>query len=317
MPHHSASLISLCTLTFAAIGAAQDASKPQLTARELFYSAVQAPAAAPAAKNTPTKPTQTAKTTPRPAKPAAPPKVEVAHSNPRPGASSSAPVSVPGGQVIAASDVHRETAPAPTAGPALGLKYSILKWQDGQQAEVPPDTVFHAGDRIQIRVQTNGPGYLYIISQGSSGTWKPMFPSSEVEDGNNHVEGLRDYAMPPKSRLVFDEQAGTEKLFVVFSRAPEPDLENVIYSLRSGKPAPASAPKTEDRPKPKTMVEVAQLNINDATVGRLRTTYARDLIIEPVTPDTPGDRKETAVYVVNPTGSDDSRVVADIQLVHQ
>jgi hypothetical protein len=123
--------------------------------------------------------------------------------------------------------------------------------------------------------------------------------------------------MPPKSRLVFDEQAGTEKLFVVFSRAPEPDLENVIYSLRSGKPAPAAAPKTEDRPKPKTMVEVAQLNINDATVGRLRTTYARDLIIEPVTPDTPGDRKETAVYVVNPTGSDDSRVVADIQLVHQ
>jgi hypothetical protein len=32
---------------------------------------------------------------------------------------------------------------------------------------------------------------------------------------------------------------------------------------------------------------------------------------------TPEQKQETAVYVVNPSGSADSRVVADIQLVHQ
>jgi hypothetical protein len=58
-------------------------------------------------------------------------------------------------------------------------------------------------------------------------------------------------------------------------------------------------------------------NISNTDVDRMRTVYARDLIIEQVDPNTPGDKKETAVYVVNPTGSADSRVVADLHLVHQ
>jgi hypothetical protein len=36
-----------------------------------------------------------------------------------------------------------------------------------------------------------------------------------------------------------------------------------------------------------------------------------------VDPATSGDKKETAVYVVNASGSADSRVVADLHLVHQ
>jgi hypothetical protein len=49
----------------------------------------------------------------------------------------------------------------------------------------------------------------------------------------------------------------------------------------------------------------------------MRSDYSRDLIVEKVDPATPGDKKETAVYVVNATGSDDARVVADLHLVHQ
>ena len=44
-----------------------------------------------------------------------------------------------------------------------------------------------------------------------------MFPSAEIEDGNNHIEGWRPYTMPPKSRLAFDSTVGTENLFIVFS----------------------------------------------------------------------------------------------------
>ena len=58
------------------------------------------------------------------------------------------------------------TAPAPVSGTPLGLKYTILKQSGDDMVEVPPDTVFHAGDRVQLSVQTNGPGYLYIILRG-------------------------------------------------------------------------------------------------------------------------------------------------------
>jgi hypothetical protein len=57
--------------------------------------------------------------------------------------------------------------------------------------------------------------------------------------------------------------------------------------------------------------------ISNSAVNRMRESYSRDLIVEKVDPATPGDKKETAVYVVNPTGSADSRVVADLHLVHQ
>jgi hypothetical protein len=301
--------LPLCVAGCILAVAAQEAPKPQLTARELFYSA--ASEAAPAAKAPPkiaakappkkatSAPAQTATGDQPPPHMMTPPHVVVG------------PVLL-GGAVIPAV----ATAPAPSTGTALGLKYTILRRSGNDMAEVPPDTVFHAGDRMQFSVQTNGPGYLYIVSQGSSGTWKPMFPSTEVEDGNNRVDGWHTYTMPPKSRMVFDEQTGVEKIFIVFSREPETDLENMIYSLQGNQPHPA----TQDVSKPKQMVQIAGLNIDDSTVGRLRDTYSRDLIIERVDDKTPADqsdKQENAVYVVNPSGSSSSRVVADLKLVHQ
>jgi hypothetical protein len=221
--------------------------------------------------------------------------------------------------VIKASMV---TAPAPATGTPLGLKYTILRKSGDDMVEVPPDTVFHAGDRIQLSVQTNGPGYLYVVLRGSSGTWTPMFPSPEVADGDNHVDGWNAKVLPPKSRMVFDEQTGAEHIFVVFSRTPEDGLENMIYSLQDGAKAKPAAVKEPDKPKTKKYVMSASADIPDSAVGHLRDTYTRDLVIEKVDEKTPEDKssankKENAVYVVNASGSSDSRVVAEIKLVHQ
>jgi hypothetical protein len=280
-------------------GISSAVAQTQLTARELFYTA-----AAPAKPaEAPRKPQRKVAATATQAvmKPPAPQPAPGAHDNSLPG----------GAKLITVAAGMPTSAPAPATGTALGLKYSLLKLTGGQMEEVPTDTVFHAGDRIQFRVETNGPGYLYIISQGSSGTWKPMFPSSE-DGGNNRIEGFRTYTMPAKTRFYFDEQAGTEKLFLVFSREKEADLENMIYSLQGGKSTPTSAPA------PQAAQPVMRASIDDQAVGRLRNTYARDLVIEAVDPNTPGgEKKESAIYVVNPTGSADSRVIADLLLVHK
>jgi hypothetical protein len=295
----------------------QDAApKPLFTARELFYSAASEPA--PAAK---APPKAAAKAPPKKAA-SAPTRVVTGDQPPPHG--TTPPKDPAGGLPLGASVIPAvatapSTAPAPSTGTALGLRYTILRLAGNDMADVPPDTVFHAGDRIQFNIQTNGPGFLYIVSQGSSGTWKPMFPSTEVEDGNNRVDGWHTYTMPPKSRMVFDEQTGVEKIFIVFSREPEADLENMIYSLQGNQAHPA-AHSPDAVPKPKQMVRIAGLNIDDSTVGRLRTTYSRDLIVERVDGQTPADRsdkQENAEYVVNPSGSSSSRVVADLKLVHQ
>jgi hypothetical protein len=304
MVSRSALPLVICLASFAS---AQEPTKPQLTARELFYSATQPPAkAAPLKTQVKPAPPSSKKTTGTEI--AATQRNAPAATPPEP----APPAALPDGAHIvpAVSSVRSQT-----GRPPLGLKYAILKKSGDGMVEVPADTAFHAGDRIQLQVETNAPGYLYIVSQGSSGTWKPMFPAAEVEDGNNHVEGFHPYLLPPKSLILFDEQTGNEKLFVVFSREPEPNLEKMIYTLKNGAPAPKTpAPKSAE---PKTLVAMADARIDDRTVGILRTAYARDLVIEKVDEHTAGERKETAVYVVNPSGSSDSRVVADLQLAHR
>jgi hypothetical protein len=296
--------------------AAQPSSPAALTARELFYKAdAPAPAkpvARPASNSTVKRqePSQPAPSTPAtvPAETISPPEpVQNAHSQP----------------VAADTQLVRVSTVGDPPAPRLGLRYTIVRKSGDDMLEVAPDTVFHAGDRIQFHVQVNGPGYLYIVVQGSSGTWTPLFPSPQINHGDNRVDAWETYTMPPGYRMLFDQQTGIEKVFLMFSRAPEKDLEQLIYSLR-GRAKPASA-RPEPAPSPDAPAEpkqlVASLSIDDATVGRLRNTYARDLVLEKV--DDAGDGsanarpKEKSVYVVNPSGAPNSRVVADIQLVHQ
>ena len=264
------------------LGAQQYSKK--LTARELFYSPVDTPPAAPH----------------KPAKPAVKPK----------------PPSIknyPGGEHTVASQASNGSAPVIQAAyrpqgphPALGLRYTILQKKGEEQAEADADATFHAGDRIRLAVEANDDGYLYVVNRGSSGTWKLLFPSAEIKDGDNRVHKRVRYEIPAGYTFTFDEQAGEEKLFIVLSRQPEPDLEGLIYSLgQTGKPA-------AEKPK----VLMASASFGDDVIGKLRTAYARDLIVEKVD-DEQTAKKEKAVYAVNPTGSAESRVVADVTLKHQ
>ena len=314
MPFISRTNFFLCVAASLAVAlSAQEEPKKNLTARQLFYAAVQTP---PSASKADTAKPATKPVAARPQK-VTPKPVHAAQADGKPPAAphSEQPSLPDGGQVINASSKAPKTNSADAAGTALGLRYTILKLVGSSTMEVATDSVFRAGDRIQLRVEANNAGYLYIINQGSSGTWKPIFPSAEIDNGNNRVESLHAYTLPSEEhRMVFDETAGAEKLFIILSREPEPDLEKMIYSLRS---RPAGEKSDEPAQTSKELIMAANLNIDNDTVGRMRSTYARDLIIEKVTPASSGEKKETAVYVVNPTGSSSSRVVADLSLVHQ
>lgn len=192
----------------------------------------------------------------------------------------------------------------------LALRYSIVKLENGEELEVPGSRVFRSGDQVRLKVQVNQRGYLYLISRGSSGIWKPLFPSREATD--NVIDARQIYAVPSSTlAFTFDEQAGKERIFLLFSRTPVEDLDALIDNLRGRAPAPSAAPR---RPE----MTLAQ-NLNDQRVDGLRKMYSRDLIIEAVeTKKAPASARpvENAVYVANASTSMDSRVVADIELTH-
>ncbi|HTY60733.1 MAG TPA: DUF4384 domain-containing protein [Acidobacteriota bacterium] len=280
-------------------GPAAGQAPGKLSAREIFYSP---PVEPPAAKKEPAaqakkpkeqKPVETASSKPAVAKPA-----------PAPGR----PADSTGVQMIPAAYSTEDSV-------ALGLRYSILKREGSETTEVKPDTVFHSGDRIRLRVDVNTQGFLYIINRGSSGNWNPLFPSSKIAKGDNRVQKGTQYEIPAGYVFTFDEQPGTEKLFIVFSRRPVSDLEELIYNL-TGKQDLKTSPRPDDG-----KILLAQAKIEDKMVDRFRTVYSRDLIIEKVDEATPpppsAPSKDNAVYVVNPSKSADARVVADVTLIHK
>jgi hypothetical protein len=194
-------------------------------------------------------------------------------------------------------DTHTLSASVP-----LGLRYAVLKRDaSGQYTEVDPDTNFRSGDRIRLHVDANTFGYLYVVMQGSSGTWKLLFPSPEVAGGSNLVHKGESRQIPSGDRgqFVFDEQAGSEKLFIVLTRQPELDLDKLIYSM-------GGTPGAKDR------ALAAQASVQDDVVSKLRAQVAsRDLVFEKV------DSAENAAYVVNPSTAPDARLVVDVALKHK
>lgn len=200
----------------------------------------------------------------------------------------------------------------------LGLRYTLQKKTSEGPVDVSADTEFHSGDRIRLNVEVNDSGYLYIISKGTSGAWTPLFPSPELENGDNRVQKGQIYSVPPGHVFTFSGKPGVERLFVIFSRQPVDEIDSLIYSLKGGA-RPVANPGGE-RPAAESLMADARLD--DNRIAQLRAVYSRDLIIEKADQEQTGEPQgsqpqDRSVYVVNPKGSADSRVVADIPLIHK
>jgi len=276
-----------------------DSTSPRMTAREIFYGAK------PAA---PTAVVAAAKPAPPKATPAVPKKqqpVEQAYTQ-TPGRTE-----IP---VRLASDTVSE-------GGGLAMRWTITQvMPDGNKKEVPTTKAFKSGDRINVRVEVNDFGYLYILSRGSSGKWSPLFPSPALSGGDNRVGPNQPYTIPAGFVFKFDEQPGEERIFIVFSRKPEPDFDGLIYKVSPDRTKiPAASPDTPTRPAP-GIILASNTMIGDPFIDRVKVMYARDLIVEKVEGEVKtsslGPRFEHAAYVASKR-SDDPRVTADVTLTHK
>jgi hypothetical protein len=285
-------LLSVVLLSIASYTAAQS-----LTPRQLFYK--EDAEAKPAPKAAAPKAT-----------PKAPPKA-VVHTPPP-----TSEVPTPARPVPVVSNA------AYTPEKPLGLRYALVKVTEGVESEINPTATFHSGDMVRVKVEGNRDGYLYVIARGSSGNWKPLFPAPDINGGDNHVAAHANYALPSSTQaFTFDEQAGEEKLFIIYSAEPVRDMEAMIPSLsQQGKSERPAAPT-----KALPLITATLAPITDNFVSQMRQTYSRDLVVQTVTPKAPRavpqvqaeaapPKAESAVYVVNKSGG---RLVADIRLEHR
>jgi hypothetical protein len=203
------------------------------------------------------------------------------------------------------------------------IRYSVLKMDaNGRPVEVDPDSVFHNGDQLQLSVEVNCPGFLYIVHRGSSGNWEVLFPSPEIAGGENAVQPGVRYQLPSAdSVMTMSGQAGEERLVPVFSRVRVKDLEDLIYSVQGqpgGRKAPSPAPAV------RTLVAANNIRIDDGLLNQLRLT-ARDLVVEKAKSRAPvaapaaaaPAQPDLAFYAASNSDDQAARVIVTLLLDHR
>lgn len=110
----------------------------------------------------------------------------------------------------------------------MGLGVTLfMRDSNGLAVRVDPDHVFHKGDRVRVLLETNSDGYLYIFNTTDNGAATMIYPHAELDEAGNYLQAHVPFEIPsslsPQENLrwfAFDETAGTERLFFVFTREP-------------------------------------------------------------------------------------------------
>jgi serine/threonine protein kinase len=129
-------------------------------------------------------------------------------------------------------------AAAPTVvTPERRLTYSLTVWEfrNGKYKEPYPmagEVSFEPRDRIRVNIGTPQPGHLYIFSEGPrAGATVPefvaLFPSQTANKGSSLLAADQLIQIPEVHWFQFDEQAGVERLWLVFSEDAVPELESM------------------------------------------------------------------------------------------
>src|SRR5215470_10932323 len=128
----------------------------------------------------------------------------------------------------------------------LGLGVTLfMRDSNGLAVRVDPDHVFRKGDRVRVLLETNTDGYLYIFNTTNDGPATMIYPETDLDEAGNYLQAHVPFEIPTslagEERLrwfAFDEVAGTEHLYFVFTREPLKDVpieDDLIAFCRDSK----------------------------------------------------------------------------------
>lgn len=214
----------------------------------------------------------------------------------------------------------------------LGLRYTVhlVDAVSGKSTPVSSDRTFKSGECIALELESNEAGFIYIMQQGSSGNWSPLLPSSVMPEESNRIEARKSMRLPSQHCFKFDNNAGTERMFVVLARNEEA-LHDLNQAVRKSSAAQKSTPQQTPAPAAETAkpMLVAANNLNQQVEVMRADLRSRDLSIQRVAQPVSADEPAHSVYVVNVAQTTEAknvkpgdirsgnRVVTEITLKHQ
>lgn len=155
----------------------------------------------------------------------------------------------------------------PTPGPSTGTPSKItpqrmglgltlfMRDSNGMAVRTDPSREFKKGDRIRVLLETNADGFLYIFNTTDGSQPVLIYPDPELDEAGNYIQAHVPFEIPssvaPEERLrwfAFDQNAGTEKIYFVFTREPlagVPIEDDLITFCRDNKTKCPWQPSTD------------------------------------------------------------------------
>lgn len=113
----------------------------------------------------------------------------------------------------------------------LAMDYQIKVDREFAVEHVKETEVFFTGEKFRLRVTTHDDGYLYILNEGTSGTYNVLYPRPEVRGGSALVPGWEYVIVPANGSFQFDVNVGVETIIICYSKEAVPDLDRIVHGV--------------------------------------------------------------------------------------
>jgi hypothetical protein len=128
------------------------------------------------------------------------------------------------------------SSPAPAAQRSISYWITVQKYRYGKPFQEPfrlrDDINFEKDYRIRLTMSSPESGRLYLLNEGppaadQTPTFNVMFPSTSANSNSALLTANQQIQIPQQSWFQFDEQQGTEKIWLVWAEKDVPELEAV------------------------------------------------------------------------------------------
>jgi serine/threonine protein kinase len=148
------------------------------------------------------------------------------------------------GLAIGTATLRRRGASSPAApaaatavGRAVSYWITVQKYRGGKAYQEPfrlrDDINFEKDYRIRLNITSAQSGRLYLLNEGppagadQTPTFNVLFPSETANQGSALLSENQQIQIPQQSWFQFDEQQGTEKIWLVWAERDVPEMEAV------------------------------------------------------------------------------------------
>jgi hypothetical protein len=204
----------------------------------------------------------------------------------------------------------------------VALEYKVLHKVGNEEKTVDPNThKFNLGDKIRVRIEPLNEMYIYIFHEGASGERICLLPTEEEKAPL--AKGNKELDLPSDGYFEFAAPPGDEKLIVVATEKPIPDLaglSNVVFK----KPGAALTPeeiKIKEKLKAsgqKVLQNIKSRNdqtayrgiLSDEALKKLGEGKTRGVTLE----EPPHDKTQSSFAVATSSNGDRPQLLINIPL---